>query len=73
VAELYAVKAETVIGWIRSGELRAVDVSRRGSKRPRFRVDPADLLAFENQRLAKPPSRPNARRRKKDTQVIEFF
>jgi hypothetical protein len=73
VARRYRVKPDTVIDWIKSGELRAIDVSRPGSQRPRFRIDPADLVAFENKRLAKPQSAPKARRRAKDPQVIEFF
>jgi hypothetical protein len=62
-----------VIGWIRSGELRAIDVSSRpGLGRPRHRIDPADLVAFENRRVATPDPKPK-RRRKRDGNVIQFF
>ena len=40
VCERFGVSEHTVLGWIRSGELRAVNVGRRsGAKRPRWRID----------------------------------
>jgi hypothetical protein len=72
VAALWQVKAATVIGWIRSGQLRAVDVSSRGSRRPRYRIDRADLLAFEQARAAVPAPKVQ-RRRRRPADVIEFF
>ena len=73
VAERYGCKPETVIGWIRAGELRAIDVSSKGSKKPRFRIDEADLAAFEAGRVVgqKPTKKP--RRRKPENKVIRFF
>ena len=44
-AEL-AVKPSSVLAWIRGGELRAIDVSRPGSRRPRFRIHCSDIIAF---------------------------
>jgi hypothetical protein len=65
---------ETVIGWIRSGELPAANVARRGATRPRFRIDPTDLAAFL---AARRPDAPLAvkptRRRKQTAGVIEFY
>jgi excisionase family DNA binding protein len=35
----YGVTVHTVLGWIRSGELRAVNVGRRrGARKPRWRI-----------------------------------
>lgn len=74
IAARFRVKPETVIGWIRSGELRAIDVSRQGSRRPRFRIDPGDLIAFANRRaVAVAPSKRSRRRQKPQNDVIKFF
>lgn len=76
VAKQWGVSADTVVGWIRSGQLKAIDVSSRpGVGRPRFRIDQADLIAFENSRAVHaPPLRPVRRRRtKEDSHIIRFF
>src|SRR5262245_47626609 len=63
----------TVLEWIRSGELKAVNVSRRpGSKKPRWRITPAALDAFEALRTPTPPP-PKTRRRNRPADVIEFY
>ncbi|MHC4404506.1 MAG: helix-turn-helix domain-containing protein [Planctomycetota bacterium] len=73
VAKRYRVNSETVIGWIKSGQLRAIDVSKNpGVGRPRYRIDPTDLIAFENRRLAVSPPKVSRRRRQAGS-VIEFF
>jgi hypothetical protein len=73
IAKRYRVSSDTVRGWIVSGQLRAVDVSARpGIGRPRWRIHPCDLVAFENARTAQPPVKP-ARRRRKAANVVEYF
>jgi transposase len=73
VAKRYGVSAEKVIGWIRRGELRGVNVAdRRDGRKPRFVIDPADLKAFELSRTPGPAVRP-IRRRKSAAGVTEFF
>jgi len=75
IAARYCVKADAVLAWIGSGELRAIDVARsRTRKLPRWRISPADLESFEEARAAKPPIRPPPKTRKKsDSDVIQFF
>lgn len=75
IAARYCVKADAVLAWIRSGELRAVDVSRsRTRKLPRWRISPADLESFEESRAAKPHVHPPPKtRRKNASDIIEFF
>ena len=73
VADRYGVDPSTVIAWIRNGELRGIDVSRRGAKRPRYRVDPVALVEFEAKRSATPPPKPARRRCKHTPDVIHFF
>jgi transposase len=69
----YGVTVHTVLTWIRSGELRAVNVGRRpGAKKPRWRVTEAALEAFEQLRTPTPPP-PRARRRKRNYEVHEFY
>lgn len=41
------VSKETVIGWIKSGELRAIDFALVLGKRPCFRISEQDIQAFE--------------------------
>lgn len=52
LARRWGVTHDTVLFWIHSGELRAIDGSRRKGQRPRFLIDAADIAAFENSRAA---------------------
>ena len=72
IATRLGVKVDSVLTWIRRGELRALDVSQARGKRPRWRILPGDLVAFELSRMAQPP-KPAMRRRKTDPSVIRFF
>ena len=72
VASIYGVKPDTVLAWIRAGELRAIDVSSRRSSRPRFRIDEDDLREFEAKRAAVPPPK-RTPRRKASPGTIQFF
>jgi excisionase family DNA binding protein len=73
LCERYGVSEHTALLWIHSGELKAVNVGRRpGAKRPRWRITPEALRAFEAARTAGPPP-PRARRRKRPDDVIAFY
>lgn len=50
LAERLGCRPETVIGWIRSGELPASDLARRGSSRPRYRIRLEDADDFLRRR-----------------------
>jgi hypothetical protein len=69
----YRVKPETVNGWIRTGQLRAINVARQGCTRPRYRIDPTDLAAFEQRRTVVTEPAPKRRRQRHDNGIIEFF
>jgi hypothetical protein len=76
VASRYAVTSATVIGWIRAGELLAVNVSRSArSKKPRWRITPAALEAFEAGRMASPQIAPGVIRwrRKREGYTPVFY
>lgn len=72
LAKLWGIDTHKILGWIRAGELRAIDASTKRGGRPRFLIDVADLAAFEAARTVQPPA-PRIPRRRKDPQVIEFF
>ena len=73
VARRLGIKSDTARDLIRSGELRGVDLARRGSKRPRFRVSEAALAEFLLGRTVQPPLPKPPRRRKRDPEVIQYF
>ncbi len=73
IAERFGVDAHKVLGWIRRGELRALNVATTTGGRPRFRISPADLAAFEASRSAGPPPKISRIRRRRDPQIVEFF
>lgn len=56
VSQIVGVHALTIIGWIRSGKLSAIDTTSADATKPRFRVhrDALDRLLSE---LAVTPSR----------------
>jgi len=68
IAERLVVSADTVIAWIKRGELRGLLVSKSArSRRPQFRVTAADLETFVAGRLTHPPpTRPTHPRRTAD-------
>ena len=72
IAKHYAVGVGTVLGWIRSGELAAINVGS-GPLRPRWRVMPDALEAFERRRASQPATPARRAKRKKQPDVIEFF
>ena len=53
IEERYGVTVHTVLRWIHSGELRAVNVGRKpDARKPRWRVSQESLDAFELGRTA---------------------
>jgi hypothetical protein len=73
LAERYGVDPNKVLGWIRRGELAAVNVATTTGGRPRWRVSPEALAAFEAARAAGPAPHITRIRRRKDPNVIEYF
>jgi excisionase family DNA binding protein len=74
VCERFVVTEHTVLAWIRSGELRAVNVGRAPeAKKPRWRITQAALDAFEQ--LRTPTAVLTRGRRKKQAagEVVEFY
>ncbi len=55
VAEQYSVTKHTVLAWIHSGELTAINVSRNPGGKPSWRISTEALAAFEASRMMTPP------------------
>jgi hypothetical protein len=66
----WRVGLDRIMGWIRRGELRALDMSSSRSGRPRFVVTPESLAEFEARRTTTPPPKTV---RKKRTNEIDFY
>jgi excisionase family DNA binding protein len=74
VAERLGVNSDKVLAWIRAGELSAINVAQKASGRPRYRIDPVDLAAFEAHRRIYPKRQaPQCRRRRRPADAIEYF
>jgi excisionase family DNA binding protein len=73
IARRLGVHPDKIVSWLKSGELRGVDVATRLGGRPRYRVDPDDLEDFLERRAVTPPPPKQRRRRRSQTDVIEFF
>jgi excisionase family DNA binding protein len=73
LTQIYGVTENTVLAWIHSGELKAVNVGRKlSAKKPRWRITQEALDGFELLRTPAPPA-PRTRRRKRPADVIEFY
>ena len=76
LADRYGVNASKIGAWIKSGELRAIDVSARRGKKPRWRILPEALAEFEAARSSRTATSATPRRsprRRPAGEVIEFF
>jgi len=49
-AKLLGVDTAKILKWIRSGELRAIDASTHRGCKPRYLIDVADIVVFEEAR-----------------------
>lgn len=65
------IKPDKVLAWIRSGELRAINVATNAHGRPRWRIPAEAILAFESARTSRPTAK--SPRQRKRTDVINFF
>ena len=72
LCERFAVGEHTILGWIKRGELRAINVSRKQVGRPKWRITSEALAAFEQLRTAAPPPT-RTRRRKQPNEPILFY
>jgi len=74
VAVRWRVSPEKVVTMIRKGVLCGFDVALPGSKRPRFRINLSEIIAFEERRSARPAVKsPRRKRKKADADFVEYF
>lgn len=72
VARRFGCKPETVLGWIRNGELAALNLARRGTLRPRYRISPQALADFELRRTVVPRLKSAPPRRRHHPEIKKF-
>lgn len=74
VARRLGVSPGKILNLIRGGELAAIDVATRGSRRPRYRIDPDALERFIAARaVGSPPATQQRRRRPRVTGPVREF
>ena len=73
VAEHIAVDVEAVLAWIAAGALKAIDVRRPGSSRPRWRIDLEDLQTFLASRRKDATQTSTRRKRRRSAHVTKYF
>jgi hypothetical protein len=73
LARRYRVTADKVLGWIRSGQLSAVNVAQRPDGRPRWRISQEAIEAFERARSARPAPVVRRVKRKRLAGIKEYF
>ena len=73
VARDLGVNQSKVLGWIKRGELAAVNVANRANGRPRWRIPAASFEAFVARRSAAPTPKVTRRRKSPQKHIIEFF
>ena len=66
------VSPTKILALIRAGEIAAVNMATNPGGRPRWRIPPEALEAFDSRRMAQPPVKRHRRRRHRGD-VIEFF
>jgi transposase len=71
LARRYRVGEDKIRGWIRRGELRAVNTATALCGRPRWVVNPDALAEFERGRASGPP--PQTRRPRKKAEMVDYF
>jgi hypothetical protein len=73
IALRHSVSDKTVRGWIRNGELKAINAGRTpNGRKPRWRITQAALEAFEALRTSTPPA-PRTRRTKQSNGELSFY
>ncbi|MBI3861140.1 MAG: hypothetical protein HY290_04510 [Planctomycetia bacterium] len=63
IAKRWGISPSKVFAWIRTGQLRAINVATTTTGRSRYAIDLTDLAEFELRRQAVPPPKPNRTRR----------
>lgn len=74
IAEMLGVGQAKVLGWIRTDQLTATDVSSNRNERPRWRISKSALESFLARRSTSRQPEPSKRRRKRlDKEIPEMY
>jgi transposase len=73
LARRYRVGEDRVRGWIRRGEMSAINTADAQCGKPRYVVLPEALELFERGRQAATPDKPAPRRKRRPAGLIDFF
>jgi hypothetical protein len=74
IAQLWGIAPDKVVAFIRSGELRAINVASPGrNQRPRFLVDLQDLADFERRREVQPAPKQPPRRPRREPSGNDYY
>ena len=74
LVQRFRVTEHTILAWISSGELAAINVGvTPGKKKPRWRVTQEALADFERRRMPTPPAPQSRRRKRPEEDVIERY
>lgn len=74
ICERYGVGEHTVLGWIKNGELSAINIGRSPGGKRKWRITEAALQAFELLRSSEAPApKPVRRPRKRSADQVVFF
>lgn len=72
IQERYGVGEHTVLGWIKAGDLTAININRVLGRRPKYRITPEALEAFELLRTVQTAA-PRKRARRKREEEISYY
>jgi hypothetical protein len=76
VAKQWGCSTNKVLRFIRTGQLKAIDLTAKRGNRPRYAIDLADIAAFEASRLIVPDgaeSTTRRLRRRTPPDIKQFF
>ena len=74
VAGRYGCNLSKIIYWLKTGQLQGINIAADNGKRPRWRISPEAVAAFEASRSPSPPAAPapRQRRQKRDPSFVEY-
>jgi hypothetical protein len=73
LAQRFRVSEDKVRGWIKRGELIAVNTADTRCGKSRYVVTPESLAQFERSRAATTPDRPAPRHKRRPAAMVDFF
>lgn len=73
LARRWGVKPDKVLGWIRSGELAAINLAENPAGRPRYLIEESAIEAFASRRASQSTPATAKRPRRQTSSVTEFF